>query len=152
MVPRSWYLAGLVIVLVAALFAAIPAGAQPPYHVAILVVDDFSGVDLAEFDPAQFDAASNCAVSLESQAFVVGGVSADPIEVPHGDLVYAELEQMIEDAGAGDLIELVQVDVQGMPTAEVADSISAAIMTAADATINMSFAVIHASSSGDGRF
>jgi hypothetical protein len=119
----------------------IPAHMQAPYTVAILVVDDFGSTDLADVEAAPAD---NCAVSLESQAFAVRGVSAVPITVPHGDLVYAELQGLLEDVGASDSIELVQVDIQGMTT-DVAAAQIAAALDATDAdfyVLNMSFAII----------
>ncbi len=123
---------------------AAPARAQGTYEVVILVVDDFGGTDLASLAPGSYAADEACAVSLEGQAFAVRGVSADPIPVPHGDLVYAQLEELISEAGAESFISLVPVDIQGVTTGEAADRLAEALDdNPADVYVaNMSFAII----------
>jgi hypothetical protein len=118
--------------------------AQGDFTVTIIVADDFSGQDLSSVDPTQFGTDDNCAVSLEGQAYAVRGVSADPITAPHGDLVVAELEELIEDAGASSYLNLVEVDIHGIATDEAADAIAAAInANPADFhVVNMSFSII----------
>ncbi len=140
---RKTCLIGLVMVVSLGLIAPgmVPAQAQGPYTVAILVVDDFGVTDLAD---VQASSADNCAVSLESQAFIARGASATPITEPHGEIVYNELAGLLEDVGTADAIELVQVDIQGMTTADAADQIASALdSTDADfVVLNMSFAII----------
>lgn len=121
-----------------------PARAQGTYEVVILVVDDFGGTDLASLAPGSYAANEACAVSLEGQAFAVRGVSADPVPVPHGDLVYAQLEELISEAGAESFISLVPVDIQGVTTGEAADRLAEALDdNPADVYVaNMSFAII----------
>ncbi|MEW6578730.1 MAG: S8 family serine peptidase [Chloroflexota bacterium] len=118
-----------------------PSRAQSTYEVVILVVDDFSGASLA---PGSYAADEACAVSLEGQAFAVRGVSADPIPVPHGDLVYAQLEELISEAGAEGFVSLVPVDIQGVTTTEAALLLAEALDgNPADVYVaNMSFAII----------
>jgi hypothetical protein len=141
-IMRKTSFIGLVMVMSLGLIAPgmVPAQAQAPYTVAILVVDDFGVTDLAD---VQASSADNCAVSLESQAYIARGVSATPITEPHGVMVYNELAGLLDDVGAAD-IELVQVDIQGMTTADAADQIAAALdNTDADfVVLNMSFAII----------
>ncbi len=134
----------LVVGPVTASLPHVPAAAQGNYDVTIIVADDFSGTDLNAIDTGQFDAADNCAVSLEGQAYAVRGVAADPIDEAHGDLVFEQLEALLDAAGAGDAIGLVAVDIQGASTDVVADRIADAI---ADHDsdfyiLNMSFALI----------
>lgn len=116
--------------------------AQSNFVVAILVVDDFTGVDLSALDVPQSDA---CAVSLEGQAFFRRGAAAgDPITEPHGELVYAQFEEMVTDLQAEDFVRLVRVDVQGLTTEDVAAAIEQAMLDEpADVyVVNMSFALI----------
>ncbi len=118
--------------------------AQGNYSVVILVVDDFGSVDLATLDPGQFDATDSCTISLEGQAYAVRGVSATPLTQSHGDLVYQQLEQLLDDFGAGDFIALAPVDIQGVSTEIAAQRIVTAIEDhpADFYIINMSFAII----------
>jgi hypothetical protein len=133
---------GLVVATVASSWGS--AQAQGPYHVVILVVDDFTNLDWSALSTEQFDSADNCAVSLESQAFAVRGVSAAPIPQPHGEIVYAEMEDMLASFSTSDLITLVKVDAQGVTT----DVVAGKIQDAMDANpadfyvVNMSFAII----------
>lgn len=124
-------------------FASIPgARAQGPYAVVILVVDDFGETDLAALDPGDYGPGATCAVSLEGQAFAVRGVSADPIDEAHGDLVMAQIEEMLADVGSP--IPLVPVEIQGLTTDQVAGALLDAVAAhPADVyVINMSFAII----------
>jgi hypothetical protein len=122
----------------------VPASAQGDYNVVIIVADDFSDSTLDTVDTGQFDSSDNCTVSLEGQAFAVRGVSADPIDEAHGDLVYAQLEELLADANAGSAIDLVQVDIQGVTTDIVASRIGDAIADhpADFYVVNMSFVII----------
>jgi hypothetical protein len=139
---RKTTLIGLVIVMSLALLAPgmVPARAQAPYTVAILVADDFGNTDLADVQAASAD---NCAVNLESQAYFARGASAAPITEPHGAIVVEELSGLLDDVGATN-IDLVQVDIQGLTTADAADQIATALDdTDADfVVLNMSFAII----------
>lgn len=120
------------------------ASAQGDYAVAIIVADDFSGTPLDALNAAQFDANDNCTVSLEGQAYAVRGVSADPIDVPHGDLVLAQINDLLDDAVAADAIAVVPVDIQGVTTDVAASRISDALDDhAADFyVVNMSFVIV----------
>jgi subtilase family protein len=114
------------------------------YHVALLIVDDFTGVEVASTTSSQYQSGQNCGVNLEGQAFITRGMSATPITVPHGQLVYNELIDLVLNVGASSYITPVQVDMANLTTADIATAISDA-MTAnpADAyAINMSFAII----------
>lgn len=135
----------LVCVLLITGFAVVaPISAQGDYSVVIIVADDFSGTALDAVDPGQFDSADNCTVSLEGQAYAVRGVSADPITVPHGDLVYAQLVELINNANVGSAIDLVSVDIQGVKTDVAATRIGDAINShpADYHVVNMSFVII----------
>lgn len=123
---------------------ALPASAQGTYSVAIIVADDFSGTPLDAIDTAQFGADDNCTVSLEGQAYAVRGVAADPIDVPHGDLVLAQINELLDDAGAAGAIAVVPVDIQGLTTDVAATRISDALNDhAADFyVVNMSFVIV----------
>ena len=144
---RSLFLA-VAILLAAGLVLQMPSsaqvGARGNYSVVLLVVDDFSGRTLDTVDTRQFDSGDNCTVSLEGQAFAVRGASDTPINETHGDLVYAQLEELIGDAGMNNAVRLVQVDIQGMATDAAANRIAAAINShAADYyVVNMSFVII----------
>jgi hypothetical protein len=118
--------------------------AQGSRSVVILVVDDFTSDEVAADDFTDATAADSCAVNVESQAFAVRGVSAEPVEVTHGELVYGELEELLEDASAESAITLVQVDIHGLTTEAVAEQVADAIdENEADFyVINMSFAII----------
>src|SRR5258706_16269994 len=77
------------------------------YTVAILIVDDFTGVDLSavQAPPSQ----DSCAVSLEGQAFAFRGASAGaPLPKAHGDLVYLQLQEMVAKLQADAFIKLVK--------------------------------------------
>ena len=130
----------LLIVLIAAAIGPQHAAAQP-YQVAILVADDFTGAAPSATGAASGD---NCAVSLESQAFAVRGVSAEALDTPHGDLVVEEIQGLLDEVGASDTIAVVPVEIQGLTTDVVAERIETAMLdTGADFyVINMSFAVI----------
>jgi len=139
----------LVCALLAAGFAfaalpGVPASAQGNYDVVIIVADDFSGIALDTVNTGQFDSSDNCTVSLEGQAFAVRGVSADPIDETHGDLVYAQLAELIDDANASSVIDLIPVDIQGMTTDVAATRIGDAIADhpADFYVVNMSFVII----------
>jgi hypothetical protein len=134
----------LAVGLVFAAQSSVPASAQGSYHVVIIVADDFSGIALDSVDTGQFDSSDNCTVSLEGQAYAVRGASADPIDETHGDLVYAQLEELVGDANAGSVIDLVQVDIQGVTTDVAGDRIGDAVANhpADFHVVNMSFAVI----------
>jgi subtilisin family serine protease len=129
---------------VRAALPSVPASAQGSYDVVIIVADDFSGLPLDTVDTGQFDSSDNCTVSLEGQAFAVRGASVDPIDETHGDLVYAQLDELLSDANAGGVIDLVQVDIQGVTTDVAADLISNAIADhpADFYVVNMSFVII----------
>lgn len=120
------------------------ASAQGNYSVTILVVDDFGSVDLSTLDLQQFAAADTCTISLEGQAYAVRGVSATPLAQSHGDLVYQELQQALDDLGGSSFVTLAPVDIQGVSTGEAAQRIAAAIgdHPADFYVINMSFAII----------
>lgn len=135
------------VLVIGLLVMAIPAGtviAQTDPQVVVIVADDFSGQALDELDTEQYDSDANCAVSLESQAFAIRGVAADPIEALHGDLVFAQLDALIDASSASDAIELVEVDIQGLTTDTVATRIQDAIDAnpAEHHVINMSFVII----------
>ena len=123
---------------------SVPASAQGDYDVVIIVADDFSGNALGTIDTGQFDRSEKCSVNLEGQAFAVRGVSADPIDEPHGNLVFAQLEELLDDANAGSAIDLVPVDIQGVTTDVVASRIAEAIddHPADFYVVNMSFVII----------
>lgn len=123
---------------------ALPASAQGAYSAAIIVADDFSGTPLDALDAGQFGADENCTVSLEGQAYAVRGVAADPIDVPHGELVLAQINELLDDAGAAGAIAVVPVDIQGLTTDIAATRISDALDDhAADFyVVNMSFVIV----------
>src|SRR4051812_34972489 len=79
--------------------SVVPIRAAAPYTVAIIIVDDFTGVDLSSVKvPTDQD---TCAVNLEGQAFIGRGASAGaPLPTAHGDLVYAQLQDMVKTAKA----------------------------------------------------
>lgn len=116
--------------------------AQGPYAVVILVVDDFGETDLADLDPGEYGPGESCAVSLEGQAFAVRGVSAEPIDEAHGDLVMSQIEELL--AASGSAIPVVPVEIQGLTTQQAADALLDAVADhPADIyVINMSFAII----------
>jgi len=123
--------------------ASIPgARAQGPYDVVILVVDDFGETDLDELAPEQYEPGETCAVSLEGQAFAVRGVSAEPIDEAHGDIVISEIEDLLP--GEASAIPIVPVEIQGLTTEEAAGALLDAVAAhPADVyVINMSFAII----------
>ncbi len=134
----------LIALIVSPALAVRPVHGQTPYRVAIIVADDFSGVDLASVATDQFGADSSCTLSLEGQAFAVRGASAEPIDMPHGELVAGELQELIDDADVADSIQLVTVDVQAKSTQEAANRIEDALnATDADVyVVNMSFVLI----------
>lgn len=140
---------GMVSLVVCALLVItmLPAGfasAQDSPGVVIIVVDDFSSQSLDALDTEEYDSEDNCAISLEGQAFAVRGVAADPIEEPHGELVYAQVEELVDAAGASGAIELVQVDIHGVTTDVAATRIEDAIDAhpAEFYVVNMSFVII----------
>jgi hypothetical protein len=139
---KHWLVIGLVVVMAVSFSGGVQA--QGPYRVAILVADDFTNLDWSTLSTEQFSSGDNCAVSLESQAFAVRGVSAAPIAQPHGEVVYSELEDMLPSVAASDLITLVKVDIQGVTTDEVASRVQDAMdANPADFyVVNMSFAII----------
>jgi hypothetical protein len=144
---RTLFLTGAILLAAGFVFPVqpgIPAGAQGNYSVVIVVADDFSGRALDTVDTGQFDSSDNCTVSLEGQAFAVRGASDAPINETHGDLVYAQLDELIADAGASSAVDLVPVDIQGMTTDVAADRISDAIVNnpADFYVVNMSFVII----------
>ena len=115
---------------------------QANHTVVILVVDDFTGEAL---DVSDYDANDSCAVSFEEQAFAVRGAAAGTVgEATHGDLVFAQLEEMLEDADVDSVISLVPIDMHGL----TADSLASEILDTMDANpadvyvVNMSFALI----------
>src|SRR5512133_2638512 len=131
----------LFVVLLQAIYPASSIKARQPYSIAILVVDDFTGSDITEV-PA-FEPGENCAVNLEEQAFAVRGMTDMPLEQPHGEVVYTQIESMLTEAGLGS-IPLIQVDIHNATTSEAAAAIQQAMSdNPADFyVINMSFAVI----------
>ncbi len=115
---------------------------QGNHPVVILVVDDFTGEAI---DVSGLDASDSCAVSFEEQAFAVRGAAAGSTgDMAHGDLVYAQLEEMLVDAGADSTITLVTVDIHGLTSDAVAIEIQSAMdANPADMYVaNMSFALI----------
>lgn len=141
-----WIRIALLAALALGMFA-VPRGvthAQGEHQVVILVVDDFTSADIADLAGESFEPEAACAVSLEGQAFAIRGVAANPIPVPHGELVLAELEELVADAGAEGFITLVPVDIHGATTDEVAAQIEDALDEhPADVyVVNMSFAII----------
>ena len=141
---RTVFVLLLVVVIASPALAIGTVHGQTPYRVAIIVADDFTGIDLADVATDQFSADSNCTVSLEGQSFAVRGASATPLDMPHGELVTSELQELIDSAGVGDSIQLVTVDVQAKSTQEAANRIEDALnATAADVyVLNMSFVLI----------
>lgn len=144
MMSKRFLLSSLIVILALAFSAGNAWAQEGTYAVAILIVDDFTGVDLAEIDvPAD---QQTCAVSLEGQAYAARGASAEdaPISEPHGELVYAELEALIADAQAEAYISLVRVDIQGYTPEAITEAMQEAINeNPADVYIaNMSFALI----------
>ncbi|MBN1562475.1 MAG: hypothetical protein JXA10_01455 [Anaerolineae bacterium] len=134
----------ILISLIAGVFGTLPAAAQSNFDVAILVVDDFSDTDLSAAEAEDLADGENCALNLEGQSFAVRGVSANPIDVPHGDLVYAQIEELLDEANASNWIDLIPVDIHGLTTDEVASAIEDAIADhpADFYVLNMSFAII----------
>ena len=139
----------LTVVLVGIVVMASSSGvalieAQGSNSVTILVVDDFTGSDLEILNPQGVDQQDNCAVNLEGQAFATRGFSADPITMPHGELVYAQLEELRGQVGAADTIDLVRVDIHALNTDGVAAQIADAIADhpADFYIVNMSFAIL----------
>jgi hypothetical protein len=117
--------------------------AQGNYSVAILVVDDFGGVNLSEVEGGE--SGDNCAVNLEGQAYVTrGAVAEGATTLTHGELVYGQLEQMIGEFGAESFVTLVEVDIQGVTTEVAVERITQAITdNPADYyVVNMSIAII----------
>lgn len=147
-IRKRWWMCRLALVValsLGALSGVAPAAAQGPYTVAILVVDDFGLTDLAAVDLSAFEAGQSCAISLEGQAFAVRGATADPLTAQsHGDVVLGQLEEMITEAGAEEMITLIPVDVHGVSTDVAAERIEAALaeVEADVVLLNMSFAVI----------
>src|SRR3990170_1532120 len=94
----------ITVVLMVSASTVFPGAAQNNADVTIIVVDDFSEDESSALDPDQYESTDNCAVSLEGQAYWVRGVSADPIEIPHGELVYDQIETLLAEAEATDLI------------------------------------------------
>lgn len=139
-----WIVAGALLVALIPAAGAGPVHAQGEYQVVILVVDDFTSPDLSDLADESYAEDEACAISLEGQAFAVRGVSANPITVPHGDLVMEQLEEMVASANAGAFVSLVPVDIHGATTEEAAALIEDALdANPADAyVINMSFAIM----------
>lgn len=115
---------------------------QTTQNVVILVVDDFTGETP---DVSDYDANDSCAVSFEEQAFAVRGAATGTVEeATHGDLVFAQLEEMLEDAGVDSAISLVPIDMHGL----TAESLVNEILDTMNANpanvyvVNMSFALI----------
>jgi hypothetical protein len=115
---------------------------QTNRNVVILVVDDFTGQAL---DVTDYDANDSCAVSFEEQAFAVRGAAVGTVEeATHGDLVFAQLEELLEVADVDSVISLVPIDMHGL----TADSLASEILDTMDANpadvyvVNMSFALI----------
>jgi hypothetical protein len=113
------------------------------YTVAILIVDDFTGVDLSSVQaPSSQD---SCAVNLEGQAFIGRGASAGaPLPKAHGDLVYLQLQEMVTKAQADAFIKLVKVDIKSFTTEAIGQKIEEAMaQQPADVyVVNMSFVLI----------
>jgi hypothetical protein len=139
---RTVLLISLVLLLTLTLQLA-PIRAQSRHTVAILVVDDFSAIDLSSVQVASDQ--ETCAVSVEGQAFIGRGASAGaPITSPHGALVYAELQDIVTKLGAEAFVKLVKVDIQSANTSGVAKAIEQAMSKQpADVYIaNMSFVLL----------
>jgi hypothetical protein len=135
---------GITLLVLAIPFAQITQ-AQAPYTVVILVVDDFTGVDLAAINAAPPQPVEgSCAVSLEGQAFAMRGAAAGTTPVPHGEVVYAQLQELLTQLQAPANITLVKVDIQGYTTDIVAEKIQQAVTdNPADFYVaNMSFDII----------
>lgn len=118
-----------------------------PQSVVILVVDEFSVVDLESIRQAEFAVDETCAVNLQGQGYAVRGASTDTsvVDVLHGEVVYSQIETMWKDAGEPEHIKLVQVDTAGLTTDTIAESIREAIAQEAPETyfiINMSFVIV----------
>lgn len=128
------------------LFVAFPAAAQSNFSVVILVVDDFTGepVDAAEIAAAHPE--ENCAVNLEGQAYATRGASATVAAElpPHGALVEEQLNSLLTTYAPTSDIQVVEVDIHGLSTAEIVDAITVAQLSySADFyVLNMSFAII----------
>lgn len=139
-----WIVAGALLAATVGAAGVGAARAQGEHDVVILVVDDFTSPDLSDLADETYEEDAACAISLEGQAFAVRGVAADPITVPHGELVLEQLEEMVAEADAGGFITLVPVDIHGATTEEAADRIAEALdENPADAyVVNMSFAIM----------
>ncbi len=124
--------------------ALLPARAQSGYSVVLLVIDDFTSDDIVADDYADAAAEDNCAVNLEGQGFYIRGVSAEPVEAAHGNLVYSQLEDLLAESPADGAITLVAVDIHGLTTDAVAELVTETVAdNPADFyVLNMSFAVI----------
>lgn len=140
----GWIVAGALLAATLGFANSGAARAQGEHEVVILVVDDFTGPDLSDLADAAYEEDAACTISLEGQAFAIRGVAADPITVPHGELVMEQLEEMVASADAGGFITLVPVDIHGATTEEAAGRIAEALdQHPADAyVVNMSFAIM----------
>lgn len=115
---------------------------QTNQNVVILVVDDFTGETP---DVSDYAADDSCAVSFQEQAFAVRGAAAGTAqETPHGELVFAQLEELLEDAGVASVISLLPVDMHGLTAESLVTEISdtMAANPASVYVVNMSFALI----------
>lgn len=116
-------------------------------NVVLLVVDDFTGLKVEEVREEQLVAGENCAINIRGQGFAVRGASADTakIDVPHGNVVYSQIEELWTQAGSPANIKLVKVDTAGLTTDAIAESIRTAVANEPQANyfvINMSFVMI----------
>lgn len=131
------------LILLSVLGFAGVAQSQTSATVAIIVADEF-GTAAAPTTQATPAPNESCAVNFEGQAWATRGASTAPITAPHGELVIEQLEELLADFNLTATVPLVEVDIVGLTTEEVALAIEDA-MTAYPAqyyVVNMSFAIV----------
>lgn len=113
--------------------------------VALVIVDDFTGIDLSAVRDT-YNEDATCVVDLEGQGYAVRGASGTELEdVPHGEVVLAQVEELLAQAGLTDTIQVVQVDLGGINSDAVIAGIEAELAKLTDIdffVINMSFVMI----------
>ncbi len=125
--------------------------AQPgdDFTVGIIVMDDFTGLDLRETEQDLGPNAANrmCAVNVEGQAYFTRGASADSLTVdaPHGEVVVAQIEELLVELGIDEQVELVEFDLSDATSNAIAPNLRGLVERSRDVDlfiINMSFAMI----------
>lgn len=139
---KRFLLVMLVLMLAVPNVAAQERGAA---NVVIIVVDDFSGVELTAEDVEDLGEDDACVLNVEGQGFRTRGLSVDNLEDPHGTMVSSQIQAALITLGAGANISLVQVDIGGLTTDAIAEELAEAVAevpTGSLIVINMSFAIV----------